>query len=475
MNNIKLIKLFSISISILILIVLSLFSIFKLDLVLIILPILITIVFSLPFLLVKKIDLFSIWSFIFYSVFFGVLLRCLHIYFSIPNINRINQVFLLGENKSFLIPSMFLILFGSICLVIGFIFTKKKINFKRKIFTYDEWSEKRFFILTPLLMVISLLALVLFINLQGGLFSIKSISNYRGVSTNLSDTATYSYLRVIISLSGINFLLLYTWLLNYKKRKRIASILLVFSFCIFIFYNFYVSQRAAVFFMFVNIIALSYYFNNFKLPKKKVILALIPALLFFQIMSTIREDFTSIEDQDVNFSFLKSIEPAVLTTNMIDVSKTAHIIKAIPNKLDYEYGYTLTTALFAWVPRFLWKSKPVTNVDNTIGMKVFGSKTYGSGGVPPGIFAELYWNFWIPGVLIGCFLIGKYLKIVHLTFIYYNSNKNSVLIYVIVFMMNGIWLIGSSFSSVLIGLLTTLFPLIWILNFITIRSNNIKQ
>jgi oligosaccharide repeat unit polymerase len=191
-------------------------------------------------------------------------------------------------------------------------------------------------------------------------------------------------------------------------------------------------------------------------------------------MSTIRQDFTSIDNQDVNFSILKSIEPAVLTTNMIDVSKTAHIIEAIPNKIDYQYGYTLTTASFAWIPRFLWKSKPVSNVDNTIGMKVFGSNTYGSGGVPPGIFAELYWNFWIPGVLIGCFLIGRYLKIVHLTFTSYNSNKNSLLIYVIVFMLNGIWLIGSSFSSTLIGLLTTLFPLILILNFITIRSNNIK-
>ena len=461
--------------SILTLMFLSVCFLFESDLLLVILPVLTVIVFSIPLYLVRRKDYFSIWSFVFYSVFFGILLRCLFIYFNIPDATTINRVFLLDENKSFLIPSMFLILFGSICLVIGFLSASKKINFKNKIFIYDEWSEKRFFILTPLIMVLSFLSLVLFINLQGGLFSIKSLSSYRGIATNLSETATYSYLRVIISLSGINLLLLYTWLLNYKKRKIIASILLIFSFCIFIFYNFYISQRAAVFFMFVNIIALSYYFNNLKLPKKKIILALIPALLSFQIMSTIRQDFRSIDNQDFSFSLLKSIEPAVLTTNMVDVSKTAHIIAAIPNEIDFEYGYTFTTVLFAWIPRSLWKTKPVSNVDNTIGMKVFGSKTYGSGGVPPGIFAELYWNFWIPGVLIGCFLIGRYLKIVHLTFTYYNSNKNSVLIYVIVFMMNGIWLIGSSFSSVLIGLLITLFPLIWILNFITIKSNNIKQ
>ena len=453
--------------------ILSLIFIFNNDLALIILPILITIVFSLPFFFVKKIDIFSIWSFIFYSVFLGVLCRCLYIYFNIPNTNRINQIFLLGENKLFLIPSMFLILFGSIFMVIGFIFTKKKISFRKKIFIYDNWSEKKFFILTTIITVLSFLALVLFINLQGGLFSIESISSYRGVSTNLSDIKTYSYLRVIISLSGLNFLILFAWLINYKKRRTIASILLLCSFCVYIFFNFYVSQRAAVFFIFINILAISYYFNNLRLSKKKIIIAFIPALLFFQIMSTLRQDPSSFDYNNINFSILKSLEPAVLTTNMIDVSKTAHIIKAIPKKIEYQYGYTLTTVLFAWIPRSLWKNKPVTNIDNTIGMEVFGSRTYGSGGVPPGIFAELYWNFWIPGVLIGCFLIGIILKIVHLTFTCFSSNKNSVLIYVTVFMLNGIWLIGSSFTSTLIGLLTTLIPLIWILNFVTV--NPIKK
>lgn len=453
-----------------VLVLFSLFFVYRSGFALVIIPLLITAVFAFPFLLVKKIDLFSVWSFLFYSVFFGVLCRCIYIYFDIPNKSKIDEVFLLNKDKSFLIPSMFLMFFGSISMVIGFIFPRRKKTFNKKIFKYDHWNERKFFILTTSIACLSLIALIKFIALQGGLFSLSSISNYRGISTNLSETKSYSYLRVIISLSGVNFLLLYSWLFNYRTKRIFASVLLVASFIIYVFFNIYVSQRAAVFFTFINIIALSYYFNGSKFSQRKFLLAIIPALLIFQLMSALRKDNNLLYQQGFNFRFLKSLEPAILTTNMVDVSKTAHIIQAIPEKIDYQYGYTFTTALFAWIPRSFWKNKPVTNFDNIIGMEVFDAKTYGSGGVPPGIFAELYWNFWIPGVLLGCMLVGMYLKVIHLTFKYYHSNKNSILIYVTVFMMNGVWLVGSSFTSTLIGLLTTLIPLWWMLNFITVPT-----
>ena len=421
-----------------------------------VLPLMITFIFSIPFFLIKKIDFLSIWSFLFYSVFFGILLRSIYIYIDFPSYNRIDQVFLNGENKYFLLPSMFLILFGSVCMTIGYLFTKAKIKLKHKIFNNDYWDENRFFKLTFSLTIISLSSLLILINLQGGLFSLESISAYRGLSTELYETRSMGYLRLLISLSAINIYLLSTWLKFYQKRKFLAKILWLISFFTFLFFNFYVSQRGTIIFLFVQLIALNYYFNELKLPKIKLIFASIFVLLIFQIMSSIRE-FKWENKKDVEFSILKSLEPAVLTTNLIDISKTAHIMDAIPNKIDYQYGYTFTTILFAWIPRQLWINKPVSNVDNTIGMKVFESKTFGSGGVPPGIFAELYWNFWIPGVLIGCFLAGKLLKIIQLTFS--SSNKNMIIIYVTVFMLLGIALIGSSFTSVLVGTLMSLIPL----------------
>ena len=135
MNNIRMIKLSVITLLLLMLVLSSVFSLFIPEVTFIIIPILICVVYAVPLFYVGKADVFSVWSFIFYSVLFGVLIRCLFIYFSIPDITRINQVFLLGENKSFLLPSMLLMLFGSIFMVLGFLVTSRRIVLKRKIFT----------------------------------------------------------------------------------------------------------------------------------------------------------------------------------------------------------------------------------------------------------------------------------------------------------------------------------------------------
>lgn len=429
-------------------------------------PILIISMIALPLIVRIKSDVFSIWSWIFYSSILGVFFRCLYIYFDLPNHNEIDTVFLLGRPKNFLFPAMILVFFGVLIMVIGYLSTKKKFILKKKIFTNHLWDEKRFFIVSISLMVISLFSLVTFINLQGGLFSIESMSSYRGVSDTLSEASTHSYLRLLVSFSGINMYLLTTWIICFKKRKFLSYALWIISFLTFVFFNFYISQRGAIVFAMVQIIAISYYLNGYKLPKFKMFIGLLVSLVIFQIMSTIR-NFKEVESNDVKFSVLKALEPAILTTNMIDISKTAHIINAVPEKLNYQYGATLTTMFIAWIPREFWPEKPVTNVDNTIGIKVFGATTYGSGGVPPGIFAELYWNFWIPGVIIGCFLLGAFLKIINQTVNKNIENPNMVLIYVINFMFIGLAFLGSSFSSVLIGVLQTLIPTFLILKLIT--------
>ena len=429
-------------------------------------PILIISMIALPLIVRIKSDVFSIWSWIFYSSILGVFFRCLYIYFDLPNHNEIDTVFLLGRPKNFLFPAMILVFFGVLIMVIGYLSTKKNFILKKKIFTNHLWDEKRFFIVSISLMVISLFSLVTFINLQGGLFSIESMSSYRGVSDTLSEASTHSYLRLLVSFSGINMYLLTTWIICFKKRKFLSYALWIISFLTFVFFNFYISQRGAIVFAMVQIIAISYYLNGYKLPKFKMFIGLLVSLVIFQIMSTIR-NFKEVESNDVKFSVLKALEPAILTTNMIDISKTAHIINAVPEKLNYQYGATLTTMFIAWIPREFWPEKPVTNVDNTIGIKVFGATTYGSGGVPPGIFAELYWNFWIPGVIIGCFLLGAFLKIINQTVNKNIENPNMVLIYVINFMFIGLAFLGSSFSSVLIGVLQTLIPTFLILKLIT--------
>jgi oligosaccharide repeat unit polymerase len=436
------------------------------DFFLIFFPVCIIVLLSLPIFLQKKTDYFSIWSWMLYSAVLGVFLRCTYIYFEIPDYEKIDTIFLRGNPKSFLLPAMLLIFFGLSFMVLGYLSTTKKLKLRGKVFVQDNWSKKRFFICSFFLLITSIIGLALFINEQGGLFSLESISSYRGVSDTLSEAAPHAYLRLLVSFSGINLFLLTAWLIKYKKSRTLAYFLWAMSFIVFIFFNFYVSQRGGIVFCMVQLIALSYYLQNYKLPKIKLLIGLLVGLSIFQLMTNLR-GVKDVENEKVTFSLIKALEPAVLTTNMIDVSKTAHIIDAIPTKINYQYGATLTTIFFAWIPREFWPDKPVTNVDNTIGIKVFGATVYGSDGVPPGIFAELYWNFWIPGVFIGCFLIGFLLKLINQTFLSNIAKTNVVIIYVVNFMFLGLSFVGSSFSSVLIGTLLTFVPNYIVLNIIT--------
>lgn len=433
-------------------------------------PLVILILLYFPILLRTKADYFSIWSWIFYSAILGLFLRCIYIYLDLPTVERIDTIFLFGNNKSFLVPAMILIFFGVIFMVLGYFSTQKKIRLKYHVFSNDTWSQRKFFICSFLLIILSMCGLILFINAQGGLFSLESISSYRGVSDTLSEASPHAYLRLLASLSGINLFILTAWLIRFKRNKLIAYSFWVISFLTFIFFNFYVSQRGVIVLCFIQLIALSYYLQNYKLPKIKLIIGVLVGLTIFQLMTNLR-GIKDVENEELNFSLTKALEPAILTTNMIDVSKTAHIMNAIPSKIDYQYGATLTTIAVAWIPREFWPNKPVTNIDNTLGIKVFGATTYGSGGVPPGMIAEFYWNFWIPGVLIGCFIVGFILRIINQTILHNIKNTNMVIIYVINFMFLGLSFIGSSFTSVLIGLLLTFIPSYLVLNFITIKKS----
>ena len=48
-----------------------------------------------------------------------------------------------------------------------------------------------------------------------------------------------------------------------------------------------------------------------------------------------------------------------------------------------------------------------------IGTEIYNTRV---SGVPPGFIAELYWNFYIPGVIFGMLFMGVLLKRLHLLF-----------------------------------------------------------
>lgn len=430
-------------------------------------------IMMVPILRTRQIDWFSPWNWMFYAVFLGVFLRSIYITFDIPDAFTIQSGFLLGKSKEFLLWPMVLVLLGLCCMTLGYLAgpsVSRKISYK--VFQSDDWAENRFWVVVFILQLLSFIGLYLYIKNTAGQISMENISSHRGISADLNEYNSYSYLRWLISLSDIVSCLLVARIISERRfhfKKIVAFMALLISTATSFFFSFFSQTRSGLAVWFLNIVVIIYYLRNKKLPLFRTITLFIFVLVSARYMIGLRAGSGFDKFSLSNFNMIRLFEPLILSINGIDVSKTAHIMAAIPEYLDYQYGATLLRIVYLWIPRQIWPAKPV-NVDTTVGMAVYGAETYGAGAVPPGLIAEMYWNFWIPGIIVGCFSAGYLLKIIYTQFKRYDTNRNVVILYTTCFMGMGAGFMGSGFASELMGFLMTFLPSIIVLHIITKRG-----
>jgi oligosaccharide repeat unit polymerase len=414
---------------------------------------------------IRKIDVFSVWTFIVYGVFLEIFLRSLYITFDIPNKETIQQVFLRGETKEFLLTPYLLVFFGTLALTLGFMIKSKRTsNYTFKIFKRDEWHIKRFKFIVIALLILSWIGIYLIfhntVTLAAGL-----ISKHVGVSENLQDYKSYTYSRLLVSFSCLAAFICFVKMRTSVHIKMFDFIMCIVSLGTYALYSFVTQSRCGFAVILLSMAAIYYYTSNRRVPFLRILFGLFIALFIVRHMTYLRagKSFDEVGLQGFNVSRL--VEPVVLNLNGFDISKTGHIINGIPHRLDYQYGETLTRIIFLWIPRRLWPAKPV-GVDTTIGWKIFGQDVYGAGAVPPGFIAEMYLNFWVPGVIIGCFILGLVLRGIEESF-KNKKNRNCILLYVTGFMTLGSSFMGSGFCNTVVGFLMNFIPMFIILHMIT--------
>lgn len=428
----------------------------------------ILVILSIPILVRRHTDWFSIWNFVFYGAILGVFMRSIYITLDYPSPAAIQRAFLLGEPKEFLLQPAIVVMSGVLALTLGYLAgPRRSRKIPLRIFQAFAWNNRRLVGTASLMLIISWIGLFLLVTKTVGHLTMENFSAIRGVSTELSEARGYGYLRWMCDLARLGSLLVFAGIVSSKRRRGRYLILLFLSVSTFAFFGMFVSSRGAIVGLLVELLAIAYYLSSRKLNPVKLMSTGVIAILFVRLLTKLREGYSLLESLPFEFNIVQYIQPAILTTNSIDISKTAHIMRAIPGLLEYQWGRTLLTVFFAWIPRSLWPDKPVVNVDNVIGMVVYGSKTYGSGGVPVGFIAEMYWNFSYPGIVLGCFIAGYVLKVLYTTFRGYAHNRNVVLLYVVSCMQLGASLLGSSFTSVVVGTLTSFLPLYVALSIIT--------
>lgn len=99
------------------------------------------------------------------------------------------------------------------------------------------------------------------------------------------------------------------------------------------------------------------------------------------------------------FAFLKRI--SIVTSVAAIVSDTGRWV-------DYRYGATLALApIGVLIPRFVWQDKPNISIGREFGetfrlTNAMDRETY----IAPSMVGEFYWNFSVPGVVVGMWLLG---------------------------------------------------------------------
>ena len=388
-------------------------------------------------------NLFSPWTFVVLTVFIGMTLRGIAISFGFPNEARIEQLFLLGHGPKYFYYPCVIILSGLAMMSAGYILASSK---RTGTATTETWNTNWVWVISVCVLLGSLTATYLYIERTGG-FQSGLLSAKRTTISGLdigSDTSYRGYgsLRKMGQCALFAHLMLVAYSRQLERQAglltRIASIVLLVAACIIPFYS---SSRSDVAMALISSLAVSHILGgSIRISRIVLIVFAVSILIFVMTLLRQRSDLA-----DASYSIQQVSEQIVINRNELGISKTGHIINAVPETLEPQWGKTIIVWLFAPIPRGVWPEKPLIHQGPIIGRKIYGNFV---SGVPPGIIAELYWNFFWPGVLIGMLLFGVFMRIVSDRLILrYQKRSHDVLLYAVGPMMIGPLMVGSSIGS----------------------------
>jgi oligosaccharide repeat unit polymerase len=425
----------------------------------------------------RQLDLFSPWNYMFYFIILNVLVRSAFIDFGMNgDVVDLNEVFYLDKPPVFMIESMLVMLAGYTFLTLGYMLTANRPKkLKARIFATEQFSRTRFKAVIVVMLMTAFGALVAFIALtftSVGDLALGMLSKHRGLSDDLSEYKAYGYLRLLIGLASIVAYLCYLRLRTGRRDRGFYRMCFALALLISLVMAFYSQSRSALVFVFINIVFIKYYLDGRRFPWRIfMVFAPIAVALFF-VTSALRTG--SGVELGGRLTPMTVVAPIILNNGGMDASKTGHVIDYVDQTQDYWLGSTLIQFVFAAVPRQVWPNKPV-NMDTYIGEKIYGAETYGSAAVPPGLFSEMYMNYWYAGILMGALLLGMLMKRINNLLVANRNNRNFIILYVMSLQPIGMSVLGSGVSSTIMGVLMSGVPLIAALYAVTPRRSAVQR
>lgn len=361
-----------------------------------------------PIMVSKSYDWFSPWTAVLIAILYGATFPAVCMSFDLPSKEFLDRETFLGQPPDFFIWPSLILLASFLCIAIGyFAWPPSRPNADTSFTRVSNPSRLLTICLICGVFTVTAFSAYFLMNgsFAGGLSAKRAGLNTLDVGADQS-YRSHGYLRHLAKLGNIALLLLAAHWCRYQASNRSAmsllrAVLMGALLVVSIALPFYASSRAGMMWVIFSLACTIYYMRKSVITVRSVGLVgmFLVAIFFVTIVRNGGLDDSSETKQRISLLFLNRHAP--------DVASNAHIIRAIPQTLDYQYGKTISAWFLAPIPRELMPNKPLVHMGPIIGERVY---KLGLNGIPTGVTADLYWNFHLVGVFFGSLFMGFYLR-----------------------------------------------------------------
>lgn len=415
-------------------------------------------------------DVFAPINFVLLSFLIGVSARTSYIVFS--DSQAVDTMLLLGKSNDTLAPALLLITLGLAFLVAGYYLRLPIVPVQRlPAFGAQHWNASRVWTVIFLFTLVAVVCTWMFLQKQGLTVALtEKLSAKRGFEVQGSSyRAALGYYRWGASLVSLAFLIALAWVV--RNRKSLVSgwgaavVLLGLLTTIF---PILVSSRTQLLSVAVYALLILHYARR-RIALRTLATGLVAILALFAFLGALRSSRITVEDLATQVVSPEVVAGIMENRSFLGITKTAHIIEAVPEQFDYQAGSTFVMWLLAPIPREIWADKPPIRIGGTVAERVFGFQDINIG-VPPGIIAEVYLNFGPIMVPMAMFLFGLLLRSLYDSFVPHMREKSGLLLlYIYLIFPLAFTLPGGDFSGVVIQIIRDSLPVFLAVVFIADR------
>ncbi len=417
-------------------------------------------------------DIFEPLSFVLLSVLVGVTART-YLLVMDPNPELV-AFLLLGKPLSILLRGMAVIISGLAALALGYFIAIPRVPLGRIRALREDFHRRRLAVVLLPITAISVVSVVLFMRATGGWASVREgvISDIRPVAVpGSAHWAALGYYRYGSELALYAYCCVLAAIVPRRAGRSVPWIVVAVGLGLLAMVLPFLASSRTEALLIIVVTALVFHYARGRLHIRHIAVAAALGMAGFAVMGTLRAEVRAPSFQTAP-GFTGKLEQTIGTRHWMGIDKTSLIVQAVPTSLPYQWGKTLVTWVTAPIPRTIWPNKGLVAIGPIIAKKVYGLNALTTG-VPPGLVAELYWNFGWAGVLAGMFLFGVLLRVLYRSLrpLLLDGRPGAIVIYTVAVAPLALQLPATEVSGAVIAFLMAVVPTYLILEFVTASAS----